>query len=62
MAISATVNRGVLPYSLYVVTAALSRGVAEVCIYGDAPLRQEPFWDIAPIPIFLAPRMVLQIF
>ena len=32
-----------------------SSGAADVCIHGDAPLGQEPFWDIAPIPVLLAP-------
>ena len=36
-----------------------SCGVAEVCIHGDAPLGQEPFWDIAAIPVLLAPGMQL---
>jgi hypothetical protein len=32
-----------------------SRDGAEVEIYGDAPLFKQPFWDIAPIPVLLAP-------
>ena len=32
-----------------------SGGVAESWIYGDVPLLEQPFWDIAPIPVLLAP-------
>ena len=32
-----------------------SSDAADVCIHGDAPLGQDPFWDIAPIPVLLAP-------
>jgi len=33
----------------------LSCGVAEGWIYGDAPLRKEPFWDVDPVFVLLAP-------
>ncbi len=32
-----------------------SRGAAEVCIYGDVPRIKQPFWDIGPVPVSLAP-------
>jgi hypothetical protein len=35
------------------------RGAAEGWIYGDTPLPEEPFRDIAPIPVLLAPRAEL---
>src|SRR5712692_2903250 len=30
-------------------------GAAEVCVYAESPLIQQPFWDVEPISISLAP-------
>src|SRR5450759_5060098 len=32
-----------------------SRYAAQGCVYGDAPFLKQPFWDIEPIPVLLAP-------
>jgi len=32
-----------------------SGSIVEAQVYGDAPLLKQPFWDIAPIPVLLAP-------
>jgi len=34
---------------------AWSGHTTEGCVYGDAPFLKEPFWDIALIPVSLAP-------
>jgi hypothetical protein len=51
---SASLRSGLL--GLLRLSAAVgSRDGAEVEIYSDAPLFKQPFWDIAPIPVLLAP-------
>jgi len=31
------------------------RGAGEVCVYADLPLIQQPFWDVAAVPVLFAP-------
>ena len=38
-------------------SGAVLYGVTEVWIYGDVPGLEQPFWDVNPIPIAVAPAV-----